>query len=520
MGALIRTGNTSQLAELTWIDRALLSIAPAFAMKRLRARTVAQSLRHYEAAQPGRRTQNWHASTGDADAMIRGATNLLRWHARDLLRNNAWARRAQGVVANNTVSWGITPKPIGEDPKVNAVALKLFKKWADATTCESEGRHNFAALQHLAMKAIVSDGEVLLRRRGRLAKDGLPLPLQVQVLEADYLDSSRNDFSSISGGPIVQGIEFDKLGRRAAYWLWSQHPGSGRNVEAAKRVPAEDVLHIFNADRPGQSRGVSWLGTAIVDLKDLSDFDDAELMRQKIAACFAAFVADTEGVGAPVGEQDQDDPLVETFEPGMITQLPPGKTVTFANPPTLTGDSLAMRTLRRVAAGIGITYEDLTTDYSQVNFSSARMARQAHWANVGAWQHHMLIPLMCQGVWNWAMEAAFYSGQLPVSSFEEIPSSEWAVPPMPMLEPDKEGLAYSRLIRNGVMTWSQMVREQGGDPEAHFTEYAADAKRFDDLKIDLDSDVRRVSAAGLTQVRAGAAPKLSGDKPADNTEEN
>jgi hypothetical protein len=35
-------------------------------------------------------------------------------------------------------------------------------------------------------------------------------------------------------------------------------------------------------------------------------------------------------------------------------------------------------------------------------------------------------------------------------------------------------------------------------------EYANDQARLDALKIVLDSDVRAVSAAGLTQVRAGA----------------
>jgi capsid protein len=78
---------------------------------------------------------------------------------------------------------------------------------------------------------------------------------------------------------------------------------------------------------------------------------------------------------------------------------------------------------------------------------------------------------------------------------------------MPMLEPDREGLAYTRLIRAGLMTQSEAIREQGHDPASHFAEMAADNATLDKLKIWLDSDPRRTSAAGLTQARPGDKPQ-------------
>lgn len=500
-------------------DRFTLSLAPRWTLERLRARAAAGALtrRNYEAASVGgRRTANWTRTRGDVNSITALAIAELRMHARDLVRNNAWAKKAQRVIANNVVGWGIVPKASSTDTDVNAKAAELWKAWADSTECESEGRHTFAGLQHLALKSIVESGEVLIRRRPRRAEDGLTIPLQLQVLESDYLDTSKDDLDGLAGGPIVQGVEFDKVGRRAAYWIFPEHPGSSRSSGGdSRRIPASEILHVFYSERPGQARGVSWLGTAIVNMKDLDEFEDAELVRQKIAACFAAFVTDTDGTGAALGEQDTD-PLVETFEPGMVVQLPPGKSVTMASPPGTTTDSFASRQLRRIAAALGITYEDLTGDYSQVNYSSARMARLVHQANVRDWQAHMMIPLLCAGVWRWAMDAAVLNGDLP-----EAPSADWTVPPLPMIEPDKEGLAYSRLIRNGIMTPSEAIREQGGDPDSHFIEYAADMKRLDELGIKLDADVRAVSQAGLTQVRVGAGsggdtpPK---DPPADDTE--
>ncbi len=488
--------------RLTWFDRFLARMAPQTALKRIRARAAVETFaRHYEAASPGRRTSGWARTAGDANVVALGALAEMRMHARDLIRNNAWARRAQRVIANNTAGWGIVAKPVGPNPEDVARASELWKAWAESTECESEGRHTFYSLQHLAMKTIPEAGELLIRRRWRRTSDGMTIPLQLQVLEPDHLDHTRNQNSSQAGGPIIQGVEYDLIGRRAAYWLYPIHPGSGRGTPASERIAASEVLHVFYPERAGQARGVSWFSTAILNLKDLDEYDDAELMKQKIAACFAAFVTDVDGSSAPLGEPSTANEIVETFEPGMIQKLPPGKEVTFGTPPQVVADSFAARNLRRVAAGLGVTYEDLTGDYSQVNFSSARLARLSHWANVHDWRHNMLIPLFCQRVWDWAMEAAVFAGELT-----EAVGVQWTPPPMPMIEPDKEGLAYSRLIRNGVMTLSEAIREQGGDPAAHLMEYAADNAELDRLGIKLDCDPRYTTGAGQAQQSSAVPP--------------
>lgn len=501
--------------KLTLWDRLVSWFSPEAGLRRLRFRTAAglmesikpPSRRGYDAAQPGRRTDGWARNRGDVNAVIQRAAGELRMHARDLLRNNAWARRAVRVIANNTVGWGIVPKAAGGSAEANAEAMKRWKAWAETTACDADGRLTFAGLQHLVVKSIVTDGEILVRRRYRRAADGLPIPLQLQVLEADFLDTAKDGIDAPAGGPIVQGVEYDLIGRRVAYWLFEEHPGSSSSTgKVSKRVPARDILQPFYQERPGQTRGVSWLGSVIVGLKDLDDYEDAELLKQKIAACFTAFVTDRDGGGGgtiattagQLGTQSATEDLVEELEPGQINHLAGDKEVTFGNPPQVTVDNFTVRNLRKIAAGFGISYEDLTGDYTLVNFSSARMGRIAFTGNVRDWQTNVMIPF-CTGVWAWAMEGlALDLG------------AEWTVPPLPMLEPDKEGLAIQRLIRVGALTPSGMVREQGGDPDAHWEEYSADMKKLDELGIKLDSDVRAVSQAGLTQQRAGVGGE---DKP-------
>jgi lambda family phage portal protein len=413
-------------------------------------------------------------------------------HARDLCRNVGWARKARRVIATHTVGWGIVPRPRGEHAKAAAV---LWKDWAESPSCSIDGRSTFYAMQYLAIRTIFEAGEVLIRR---YVRPGAPVPLRLQVLEPDHLDTAKDLDRGEAGGPIIQGVEFAADGSRAAYWLFPVHPGNTRSSSQSRRVPAADVLHVYDTERAGQARGISWLGAAIVPMKDLDEFEDAELMKQKIAACFAAFVTDLDGAGTHTGLEDEDDDELEVFEPGMIKYLPPGKEVTTASPPAAVEAGFTARHLRKAAAAMGVTYEDLTGDYSQVNFSSARMARLVHWGDVYAWQHHMMIPLLCRGVWEWFVDAAGTAGNLrgPVGA-------DWTPPPMPMIEPAQEGLALQRLVRTGAMTHNEMVRQQGGDPESHWDEFEEGLKALDARGIKLDSDPRATSAAGLTQERVG-----------------
>jgi len=489
---------------MNFVDRLTLPFAPRWTLERIRARTAAAHLaRHYEAAQLGRRTSGWNRNRGDANSVTAAALAELRMHARDLVRNTGWARRGRQVIANSTVGWGIVPRPAGP---LAEQASAVWKAWADSPTCETSGRHTFYSVQALVMRTVAESGECLIRRRVRRPEDGLPVPLQLQVLEPDFLDTSKDLAVGESGGPIIQGIEFDAVGRRKAYWLFPEHPGSSRSAGVSKRVPASEVAHVYLVERPGQVRGPSWFGEAIVPLKDLDAYEDAELMRQKIAACFAAFVTDVDGAGTGIAEPDGANALVETFEPGMVSYLPPGKNVVTANPPTVVESGFSARHLRKVAAALGVTFEDLTGDYSQVNYSSARMARLSFALNVRSWQWEMMVPQLCMPVWGWVMEAAELAGQLPSAP----PMADWTAPPLPMIDPEKEADGYKKAVRAGMMTPSEMVREQGEDPATHWEKYANDLAELDQRGIKLSVDVRAVSDAGLTQERVG----LSGGAPA------
>ena len=487
--------------HVSWFDRFLISIAPKWAVSRVRARA---QLRHFEAAQGGRRTSGWTKTSTDANSANKPALTTLRELARDLRRNNSWAKRGVQVIVNNTVGWGIMPTPDDANRKRSAAAIALWDAWAKSTKCDFDGRLNFYGLQRLAMEAIVEAGEVLIVRQAPLDASQA-IPLRLQILEPDYIDTHRGGATD-EGNAIVDGIEFDKRGQRVAYWLHTSHPGSNHQFTSrfeSVRVTADRVLHIYRVDRPGQVRGVSWLAAAMSRLKDVDDFEDAELQQQMVAACFGAFV---ENDGGAVSEEDEDDEKLEHLQPGHIAYLAPGEKISFATPPSPRDGAFSERSLRKIAVGIGVTYEDLTSDYSKVNFSSARMARISHWGNVFEWQEHMLIPLLCNGVWGWAMELAGAMKGWPAA-----PTAEWATPPMPILEPDKEALAYARALRIGMITWPQMIRELGRDPVAQLAQIAEYNKAFDKAGVVFDCDPRLTNSSGQKQ-QLPAAGETAGDK--------
>jgi len=507
--------------SVSWLDRAVGFLAPQVGLKRMRAKVALDLLaRHYEAASIGRRTQGWRTTIADANAATGLSLARLRNVARDLVRNNGYAESALDTIADHTVGWGIVAKP----KKKNAKAADIWEQWAGTTACDSDGRNDFYGLQKLVIRSVAESGEVLVRRRFRRPEDNLPIPLQLQVLEADYIDTLKTGFLLPNGGRIIHGIEFDPLGRRAAYWLFPEHPGAqifggGSVPGTSRRIPAESILHVYKQSRPGQVRGPSWFAPVLLRFKDFDEYEDATLMKQKIAACLAVITSDVDGSAPPLGTTTTDDPGIDSLEPGIIYNAAPGRTIQVVEPPSVREYADYSKTgLRAIATGLGVSYEDLTGDYTGMPFSAARMSRLRHWARVYDWQWRTLIPQFCTPAWDWAMQAAQIMG------LQQAPTAVWTPPPPAFIDPAAEGLAIARNIRGGIQTLSDAIRERGYDPEEFFKEMAADNKRLDELGLILDSDARNTTQSGgprqyvtTGQVGpddpGGTAPAQPGDAP-------
>lgn len=465
---------------MNFIDKTIAYFSPSAGAKRAASRLALETARHYEAAARSRRTNDWKATGADANTELQGALPTLRNRSREQVRNNVYARRTVQGLTNNIIGTGIRPTPMDVSKAAEKRIMSLWKQWAGKKRCDFDGLLSFYGIQKLVIRTVVISGECLVIRRR--SNDTL-LPLQLQVLEPDFIDTTKSSVSE-NGNYIYQGVEFTKEGRKVGYWLFKQHPGSNRKSSLTSDfVKAEDVAHVFAIERPGQFRGIPWLSASMIRMKDFDDYEDAELVRQKIAACFSVFITDSN----PDAIKTSDDiDVASRVEPGIIEILPPGKTVSFASPPTTNGyESYSRKILQGIAAGTGITYEAMTGDLSNVNFSSGRMGWIEFQRNIQDWQDDMIIPLLCDTVWQWFLEAGEVSAKLKTDI-----EAMWTPPRREMIDPVKETNAMALQVRNGFISYQEALRQLGYDPEDTLAEIAAFNKILDDLGVILDSDPR------------------------------
>lgn len=114
-------------------------------------------------------------------------------------------------------------------------------RWTDEA--DSCGTSDFYGLQALICRGMIESGECFILLRNRKPEDGFSVPLQLQVLESEHLDNKSNQ--TLANWNIIRnGIEFNRLGHREAYYLFLEHPEEGSFGESV-RVTASDVLHIW-----------------------------------------------------------------------------------------------------------------------------------------------------------------------------------------------------------------------------------------------------------------------------------
>src|SRR5690606_27580213 len=197
----------------------------------------------------------------------------------------------------------------------------------------------------------------------------------------------------------------------------------------------------------------------------------------KIEACFAAFVTGVEDE-ATLGKAElrAGGQRVESFEPGMIEYLEPGKDVKFAAPSASGGYADYMRVqLHAVAAGVGLTYELLTGDLSQVNYASIRAGLIEFRRRMEARQWQLLVAGLCRPVWQRFVTTAQAAGTLPAGSIQ----AEWTAPRFEAVDPLKDIQADVLAVRAGVMTLKEAIARQGYDPAQVLAEIAATNTELD-----------------------------------------
>lgn len=488
------------------MDKALSSIAPRLAVRRYSARVeLANRIRSYEAASKGRGTDGWRAGGSSADAEISAAGGILRNRMRDLVRNNPMAAQAVQVLVNNIVGPGIRPRSATGNKELDKKVNALWLKWS--MSCDAHGHTDFHGLTALAVREMVEGGDLFsVKRPQRLGVKGT-VPLKIELREADHLDASKFD-NRPDGARISQGIETDSQGNRTGYWMFPDHPGDNspiftRRLESV-RIPAGRVAHLFERQRV-QSRGAPWGTPAMRAIRDVDDWQHAELMRKKTEACLVGVVVgDEEGEAVAPTLQDADGNSVEEWSPGLVAYMRNGRDIRFNTPANAGGVYEWHRVqLHIIAAGFRVPYVLMTGDLSQANFASSRVGLNEFRRMVDQLQWQTVIPMFCQPIWDWFIEMAQTAGELPVGQGFPV---EWAPPKFESVNPLQDAQADLLEVRSGFASPQQMIAKRGYDTEQVMSEWQAFAKEADNLKLVFDSDPRKVTKVGQAHMSDPTEP--------------
>ena len=463
------------------LDRLLGYIDPNAGLRRMRARELLA--RAYEGAS---QKDGWRPRRAGASANADHAADApaLRARARSLVQNSPYISRGLESLVSNVIGTGIMPRSLGKQAKeIDA----LWAEWCEVA--DADGRLDLYGLQAAAYRAMEQDGEVLVRLRARRAEDGLPVPLQLQVLEIDWLDSSKTGTNG--SNTIVNGIEYDPLGKVVAYWLWDQHPGEmqpGMRRSSSYPVPAERIFHLFNPQRPGQGRGFTRLAPVIAKSRDLQLYEDAELQRKNLETRLSV-LASGDAAALSLSESKEVEDVRRTGELGTlasggITSVPPGMSLTVVEPKAAPGYvDYVKHQLHLIAAGMGVTYEMLTGDVKEVNFSSARVALLEFRRGAEQIQWLTLIPRLCVPIWRAFIDAAVLAGKLPRTTDYAV---DWSTPKWEYVNPEQDVKADLAEISGGLSSISEKLRRRGYKPELVFAEIKSDFERLrDDGVLDL-----------------------------------
>lgn len=480
------------------LDAAISTVAPRAASRRYAARVaIANMRRGYDGAARGRATDGWVAGGTSADTEIAVAGPVLRARMRDLVRNNAIAAQAVQVLVNNIVGSGIIPRANTGDADLDKTVDQLWQRWAAG--CDAHGHTTFQGLLSLAVREMVEGGDVFAVKRTLRRGSNGEVPLRIELREADHLDETRiNQLRDGSG--IRQGIEYDKRGNRVAYWMYPHHPGNTLVSSQLNpvRVRADMVAHLFERQRV-QNRGVPWGTPAMRAIRDVDDWQNAELVRKKTEACLVGIVfgAEEDQMSIAPTVQDADGNRVEQFEPGLIAYARGGKDIKFNQPASTAGVYEWHRVqLHIIAAGFRIPYALMTGDLSQTNFASSRVGLNEFRRMVAQVQHQTVIPMFCEPIWRWFIEMAQVAGLLPADA--HIPA-QWTPPRFESVNPLQDAQADMLEVRAGFSSLPQQIARRGLDPETLIADWAGFADKTDALNLVFDSDPRLVSKAGLAQ---------------------
>jgi lambda family phage portal protein len=360
----------------------------------------------------------WRPFSVSADAAILPNRDLSISRVRDLVRNDPHAVAGVAKLVDMLIGAGLR---LSSKPDMRALGLNPAKKkdrkvardigeaieaewriFADdpLRRCDAQRRLSMNGMFRLLCRTWVINGEATValgwKNRGRYSTC-------VRAIDPDRL-------SNPNGAPTTAtmrgGVEFNDDGEPIAYHVRNSHPGdfyfAQPNALNWTRIPRSTsfgrpvFIHGFEPDREDQARAITPFAALMQRMRMIGKFADTELASAMVNALFAAFVKSS----LPVDAVNQSfTPQTATFADKRMDHWDQRTRNAQRRPDS--GDAGRRRDrdqhldpsdhgfpkfqsafLQSIAAALGISYEQLSMDWSMVNYSSARAALNEVWRHI------------------------------------------------------------------------------------------------------------------------------------------
>jgi lambda family phage portal protein len=469
-------------------------------MNRMGYVTKKSARRAFEAAKGRSVLEDWLRSNQHIDEELKGDLRPLVSRARQLCQNEPGAAGFVKVFRRNVFgSQGITLQMKVKDPagtmdkRANDQIETAWWGWGQKKNCTVTRDTTWRQLQWLAGSLLISDGEVIARKITGFQNDHR---FALQLIDPILLPTDYNQNRTNNTPEIVMGVEKDKYGAAVAYHFRkaeSTADFTGYSTGDYVRVPADQIIHLFPKYRTGQTRGWPLIVPAMMTMKMLGGYEEAEVVAARAGAAKLGFIKSPIGdefVGEPTGSGADGSKYMD-FEPGSINQLAAGQDFVGWDPshPNTAYAEFVKAVKQTIASGLGMSYPTFSGDLEGVNFSSIRaglLEEREEWKYLQA----LIIDDFCTPVFEAWLETVLTTQKvpLPLSKYEKFNSPQWTGRRWPWVDPEKDLQASILSIDNGLMSKTEIVNEQGRDYEDVLLEIKTEKDLEQKIGVELNAD--------------------------------
>jgi lambda family phage portal protein len=481
---------------MSWYDRALRSVGLQRVQEPARRQRFSAIQTAYAGAKIDRLSEDWVVALMSPDQEIRVSLRNLRARSRQLAMNNNHALRFLNAAKEQVVGPGGVALELtfSEDDftgagKWNRNLEKAWECWSKC--CTADSKLNLTAAAQLWLISLLADGESFTHKiKGYPHND---FAFALQFVDPDQVDINWQRLRRPGDpGPneIRMGVEVDEYRRVVAFWTYRGHPSEFSGI-IRERVPASQMDQSFVFKRINQTRGVPWMHAAMSTMNQLGQYDLAEVVASRWAACKMAFLVSKTGDEYAGGKKKNEGPTQINVEPGMMEELPEGiepKVVDWQHP-SHNYESFSLAALRGIAAGLDCSYTTLTGDLRAVNFSSIRqgiLTERDGWSVLQG----QLVSGFYQPTFESWLPMAILTGQIelpPRMTVQDVLEAVlWTPRGWDWVDPYKDVQASVSAIRSGLSTYQRECAKRGLDWRKVFAQRAAEDAEAKKLNLALD----------------------------------